>query len=291
MLGRLMLAITPLAMHSAAIAQNSVGASYGVGPDKYDFYELKASVDLGKLPLNLDVRNYSGRSDNAEIINEVEWGMTWFATDWLSADFHRQTAQAPSMDVESNKFGLSVNAAPLWSGKLDTLFDLGYSRINYDPSARPAAKAVLSDLLPEVDRYSIRLTQGLTDSLTVSAAYDDYRYSRDPVAVAALLLRRLRQPNNGIFQIIAFPDRSNSFSVAWKPIADVSMELSNDRTYTVIDQKLNSTRLDLSYRFGKTFKVGAAATHSASGEIKRRGSVVQEATAGNYYEISASLNF
>lgn len=280
-----------LLWQSLANAENRASTTYGIGPNKYDFYELKASADLGKLPLSIDLRNFSGRSEDEEIINEVEWGLTWLPTDWITLDFHRQTAQAPSMDVEANKYRLSLNLAALWEGELDTLLDFGYSRISYDPSARPAAKAALTALLPETDRYSIGVTKDLTKSLSIAASYDDYRHSRDPVDVAVQLLRRLRRPNTGIFQIIAFPDRANSFSAAWKPLDPLKLELSNDRTYTVIDQKLNSTRLDLSYKLGKTLTLGAAATRSKSGEIKRRGNVVQEETAGNYYEINADFSF
>lgn len=283
--------ISIIAFSLPVAAQNAVEAIYGLGPDNYDSYVLKASVDIGKLPLNFDVRNFVARTDKTEIVNEVEWGVTWLPTDWLTADFHRQTAQAPALDVEANRFGLSMNMAALWNSKLDTMLDLGYARITYDPSAGPNAKAALDSLLPESNNYTIGLMQDLTENLSFSASFDDYHYSKDPVALATLLMRRSRRPNTGIFQIIAFPDRGNSLELTWKPVSELKIQLSNNRTYTVIDQKLNSIRLDMSYRIGKDFTLGAAATRAKSEEIKRRSTIIQEETAGNYFEINAKLRF
>lgn len=264
----------------------------GSGPDGYHSREVSAWVDLFDLPLSVDARHFLARNPDGLLVEEHRAGLAWGPTDWLLASFHKKKARGESFDIRTDEYAADLTVSRLWSGTLDTRLSLLFAKSEYEPNARPAVVAIISPLLPEAEKYSFGVEQALTKQWSVSLGYDDFRYSKDPVALARFLLRRLRRPNTGVFELTSFPDHGVSFGVRWQPGDAWTFNYSMARTTTVVEQKLDALRLDGSYRFNKSFQLGASVMRSTSSELKRpNGTTLVESSGGNYFEVSARVSF
>lgn len=265
----------------------------GSGPDDYRSREVRASADFLEWPVMFDIRQFVAHTSAGQIMNEVAWGLAWTPVEAFAASYHHKNAHGDLMNVYSNEYGLSYDLASLWNGPLQTRLDLGLSHSSYNPNAvTPAAEAAIKALLPKASHYSFEIKQDLTDSLGISLGIDDYRYSKDPVEVARTMLRRVKRPNNGIFEIIGFPDHATSFGVHWTPTEAFSLDFSRHRSITVLDQIQNTSRLGAAWHFNKHYQMGAAVSRSTSSELRRNnGAQISEASGANYLEVSARLLF
>jgi hypothetical protein len=283
------LAVFPLAVS----AGGDIEAIYGTGPDNYRSYELNGSVDLPVIPVTLDGSQFIARSDGSETMNQITAGATWNATDWLSASYRRSVAKSDVFDVFGDEYGLGFNVDALWNGKLQTRIDLGYAGYGYEAAAgNPAARAALNPRLPEQHKRSVALTQDLTESLRLSLGYDQYVYTKDPIAIARAILRRVRQPNSGVFELIGFPERGTTTGLSLSATEALDLDLSYARTYTVISQRQENTRLGVTWEPAKHYRVGAVASRSRSGVIRSpAGAVVQPESASTNYEMSLRISF
>jgi hypothetical protein len=276
-----------------AYAELSTEARLGTGPERYRSYQLGASADLPMLPINLDVKRFVAYSQGTQIADEKSAGLNWTPTDWLLASAHHRDTEGDILNTRGEDYALSVNIAPLWKGSLGTHVDLGYGTLDYRAATgRPLVRRALNRRLPQLDRESVGIAQDLGETWGVSFNVERYRYDKDPVDVARSILRRVRRPNNTVFELVSFPDRSAGLGLHWQPDERWSVDLSRQRTITVLDQKQESTRLDLNYRPIKRFEIGASATHSRSTALLRpNGATAVEASSGNYYELGGRLFF
>lgn len=264
----------------------------GTGPDDYRSREAAAWIDLFSLPLSLDARHFVARNSGGHLAEENRLGLSWGVNDWLLASYHKKKTRGEVFDIRTEEYAADLTVSRLWQGKLETTLSFLYGSSTFEPNARPVVAAFIAPLLPKAEKYSYGLDQALSDQWSLSIAYEEYRYSKDPVTLAQFLLRRLKRPNNGTFELISFPDHMVSLGLRWQPAEAWSFGFSGARTMTVVNQTLDSLRLEGSYRFNKTFQMGAALTRSTSSELKRNdGTTLVEGAGGNYFELSGRLSF
>jgi hypothetical protein len=281
------------AMFSAAHSEVNTGFAYSSGPDGYRSRELSVSTDLPRLPVVFEAKEFVAHGASGQIMNEQTFGLIWNVSDRFSVGYRHQNGHGDLMNVLSQELSTSFDFASLISQKNPTRFDIHYTETTYDPNASdPVAKAAIKAMLPEVKQYTLGIHQGMGDNWDFSLSYDDYQYSKDPVDVARQMLRRVKRPNNGIFEIIGFPDRSTSAGVTWKPIAPLSLDLSFRSTTSVLNQSQDNVRLGMNYQFNRNYQLGTSISRATTSEIRSNaGALIAESSGANYFEISASLNF
>lgn len=265
---------------------------YTNGPDRYHAYEVRADADIPTLPLNVELSNFVARQDHAEIANALEFGLNWKATRWLDLGARHKRVDAEVFDLDGRNASAGIKLNPLWSSDLETRLMLGYGDMNYDPNARPAVKAALKRILPKLKQSTLGLAQDITPNLNVSISFDDYRYTKDPVNVARMIIRRIKRPNNGVFELIGFPDRTVSIAANWMTGERFTIDGSYARTMTVLDQRQENIRLGLTYQATPNLVLGCAVQHSITGQLKRpNGDPFIESNKTNYIELSAGISY
>lgn len=262
----------------------------GFGADVYRSHDLNASVDLFGLPLRAEFAGFIATSRQQEIVNQRSFGLGWSPWSWGSVAYHQMTVAEDLFDVDGDEYDLSLNLESLWSGTRQTRIDLGYGKYSYAPNVDLSSRPALLSLVPEQRRRSVGLEQDIVDRLSVRLAYEEFEYTKDPVQLARAIVRRLNRPNNAVFELIAFPDRGGSVGVNWRATDQIALDLSQQRTITVLDQKLENTRLGASYKINNNVRLGAAASHSRSEAIKSgAGATLIAESSNTFYELSLKL--
>lgn len=265
----------------------------GSGPDGYRSREVSAWADIFDWPLIFDARYFLARNPEGRLLEEMSWGLSWQTTEWLLTNVKRKSTRGEAFDIKTNEIGAEFVLSQLWQGERKTRFGVAYAESDYESNAvHPVVFAFVSRLLPKARKFSYSIEQEILPQWSISLGYDDYRYSKDPADVARFLARRLRRPNSSVFELTSFPDHSTSLDVYWSSSEIWSLKLSKARTVTAVQQNLDTLGLEGSYRFNKTFQMGASVTRSTSDTLRRRnGAIIVEGSAGNYFEISGRLSF
>jgi hypothetical protein len=280
------------AMPATAMAGTDTAFAYGSGPDGYHSYTVSAGVDFSGFPVQASIDHFIARAGGAEIMNQVGIGLNWSPTELVSASYRRSIVKDDAFRVVGDEIGVALNLDRLWQGRLGTRIEADYGDFEYEPDVRPAVKAAISHLIPDQQRYMVGIDQELTDSLSVYGSHEEYHYTRDPVALAILVLRRARNPATPVFVLVSFPERTSTIGLAWEPIQKLDLDLSYSSTDTVIDQNLENIRLGLRYQVNTMLSLGASATVSRTGTIKSpAGATLIEADRNTYLEFTAGLSF
>ncbi len=286
--------VVALVAFSALPALAEVGADivYTSGPDKYHAYEVRADADIPNLPLNVELSNFVARQDHTEVANELAFGINWKVNRWLDLGVKKRRVDTEVFDMNGRNANVGVKLNPLWNSDLETRFTLGYGDLEYDPNARPLVKAALKRIMPEMRQHTLGLSQDITPELNVSISFDEYRYTKDPVQVARAIIRRVKRPNSGVFELIGFPDRSASIATNWMASEKIAFDLSYAQTMTVLDQRQGSLRFGMSYQATPNVLLGCAVQQASSGRLKRpNGEVFVESSKTNYLEVSAGFTY
>ncbi len=133
----------------------------------------------------------------------------------------------------------------LWQGTRSTQLDFGFTRSDFGLVQTPAASL-------EQHEYSLGLTQGITDKVSVFAQMSRFHYSRDPEALAKVLLdlrRRRRALPTAEDIVLGLLDSSRTLGVTYDATERLSLDLSRSTTSSVLlhdDTRTNS--LDATYR-------------------------------------------
>ncbi len=273
---------------SIASAEAYSALTLGSGPDGYRSYALKADADLSKsVQLNLDY--FLAKSSGVDDMRQTGVGLTWDATELASGNYRYSTTSDGTLDVTGNEAGLSFALDTLWQGDLRTSVDLGYGVSSYKPAVRPIGVNT-SDL--KQNRSSLGFSQDFTPTFTVYGSHDQYKYDRNPTALAILLIRRTRNTSKAAFTLLGFPDKTNTFGVTWRAQNALSLDLSSGKTTTLLKQEQKSTRLGVDYQFNDSLNIAAAVTRTGSTAIiSASGVTVQPATRDTYTELTIGWNF
>lgn len=283
--------LSGLLLAPLASAEVGTGLTTTFGPEKYHAYDLMAYADLPGLPLGFEARGFVAKSDSTEVLNAVEWRLNWTPTSWFQASYAQKTAQAEIFDLRTKGLSLSGNLAALWDSPSATLLTVGYTDVNYEINGPRIVRNALDPLLPGMHQYTLGLAQDIGEAFTIGLTYDDFRYSEDPTILARQLLRRLRRPNNGIFELLSFPDRTTTIDLTWRTTQRLTLDGSVYQTHTVTDQKLEGARLGASYRLGELHRIGVAVSRASSEAVTRNGVRLVDGTGANYLEVSARIAF
>lgn len=93
-----------------------------------------------------------------------------------------------------------------------------------------------TDLMPVQKRSTLGLSQDIISTLTVYGSHDQYRYDRNPIALAIILIRRTLNTSQAAFTLLGFPDKTNTLGMTWKPSEALSLDLSSGKTFTLLKQ-------------------------------------------------------
>jgi hypothetical protein len=277
---------------SAASADAYTSLTSGFGPDEYRSYAFRANVDVFKLPLILDLDHFLARAADVDDTTQSGLGLTWNATELLSANYRRSVTGDGTYDVTGNEGGLTFGLDTLWQGELRTTLDLGYGAFEYEPTAITNTRFA-SRLTLQQKRKSFGFSQDITPSFTVFGSHDQYEYDENPkaLALAAILFRRALNNANVAFTLLSFPDKTNTLGMSWKVREQVTLDLSTGKTTTILEQLQRNTRLGADFQINDKLNLGAAITRSSASEIVAGGITLQEATRDTYTEVTAGWAF
>lgn len=271
---------------------SDISSTYGAGSDRYQSYAFNAGVDLPQLPLQFDLDYYHIRTEGAEVLTENGAGLTWNPTDWASANFRYVTINEPSFELSGNEYGAFMFLSHLWQGRLHTRLDIGLGDYEYALNVRPAVRALIAGRVPEQRRYSLGLSQNLTQDIYLYGAYDTYRYSSDPAFLANLLTRRFRQSSNAASVLVSFPDLGRTLGIGWHATEKLTVDVSYADTDTVIGQKQDSQKLRLNYRTNNAVSFNVALTLSNADAVTRPNGVTQiQASDSTIIEFGIAYSF
>lgn len=273
---------------SLAQADAYTGLTYGSGPDGYRSYAFLGDADIFKT-VKLSLDHFLAKSAGADDMRQTGLGLTWNAIDLISANYRYSTTNDGIFKVKGNEGGLAFALDTLWEGDLRTSLDLGYGDFKYDP-ATPPANATSRTLTQT--RRSYGFSQDIVSSFTLYGSHDEYKYDRNVVGLAILLIRRTRNNSKAAFSLLAFPDKTNTLGMSWKPSDALTLDLSFGKTNTLLKQELKNTRLGLDYQINNKLNIAIAVTRSASSAVtNNNGVTVQQASRETYSEMTAGWAF
>lgn len=272
-----------------ALADGYAALSYGSGPDGYRSYSFTGDVDLSK-SVRLSLDHFLAQTTGASNTRQTGVGLSWQATELLSADYRYSETNDGTFAVKGNEGGLSFALDTLWQGELQTSFDLGYGSFKYK-AANPQTVLASNFNLTQT-RNSYGLSQDLTSTLTLYGSHDQYKYDRNVKALAIFLLKRTRNTSKAAFSLLAFPDKTNTLGMGWRATGVLNLDVSFSKTTTLLDQQLKNTRLGIDHQVGDSLNLGIAVTRStASAMVNNSGVTVQPETRDNYWEVTAGWSF
>ena len=276
-----------LALPGIACAVGDSSLTSGSGPDGYRSYTFRGDADLTRtVQLNLDY--FMAKSTGEDYMREAGAGLTWYATELVSANYRYSDINDGRVEVKGNEGGLSLALDTLWQGELRTAVDFGYGAFKYR-AANPQIPAAADFSLTQ-NRSSFGLSQDLSPSFTLYGSHDQYKYDRDVVGAARLLLRKFHLA--AAFRLLAFPDKTNTLGMTWKTTDAISLDFSSAKTTTLLEQEQKSTKLGVDFQINSKLSIAAAITRvSATAVYGPLGGTLQQATQDTYSEFSLGWGF
>lgn len=276
-----------LCLPFSAQSEHFVSASLGNGPAGYRSVQALADLELGGPDWLLNLDHFRA-SSNGDITTASSAGISWYAPRLFNARYRYGRSDDGTLAAASHEFGAEFALHELWQGELRTTLDLGYTTTTQ--TAQGGARRNNVYTLPEQQRLSFLLTQGLLPSTRLFLGHDQYRYARDPSALAMLIVRRTGMLNAAL-TVLNFPDHSNSLGLRWEGAA-WRAEISSARTDTHLRQQFNDTRLKIGRNLGQRWEIGATLTRSRASEVRNNaGALVQAASSDRYLEVTLGYAF
>jgi hypothetical protein len=261
----------------------------GSGPDGYRSYTFRGNTDLTRtLQLNLDY--FLAKSSGEDYTREVGAGVTWFATELVSANYRYSVINDGKIEMKGNEGGLSFALDTLWQGELQTTLDLGYGAFKYK-AANPQTIAASNFALTQ-NRSSFGLSQDIASSFTVYGSHDQYKYDKNLDSSILPLLRNRPLLRSKTLVLLSFPDKTNTLGMTWRMTDALSLNLSSAKTTTLLQQEQKSTSLGFDYRINNRLNVVAAVSRvSSTAIIGPLGVTWQQATRDTYTELAVGWGF
>lgn len=281
-----LLSVSLLTLPACASADAYTSFTLGSGPDGYRSYEIYADADLFELPLSLNLDHFLGRSSGMKDTTQTGIGVMWDVTEALSLSVRHSVTDDGTLRITGNTGGTSFS----FGKTLQTTLNLGYGVNVYEPSVHPVN---VNSRSLEQQQYSFGFSQDLAETFTLYGSHDQYRYSRDPTAIAIFLILSSRNTSKAAYTLLGFPDRGTMLGMTWLSTEELSLDFSAGRTVTLLDQIQKNIRLGLDYRISDSVNITAAVTRASSTALIRpaTGQTVLEATQGNYPELTLGVSF
>ncbi len=261
---------------------------YGSGPGGYRSYTLNVDTNLSRtVQLNLDY--FLSKATGVDNTREVGAGLTWYATELVSANYRYSVASDGTVEVKGHEGGLSLALDTLWRSELRTTLDLGYGV--FVSSALHPQNALIANFQPKQTRNSIGLSQDITTSFTLYGSHDKYKYDRDVVAQGIFLIKSRHLA--AASKLFGFPDKTNTLGANWNMTEAVGLDVSVAKTTTMQGQEEKTSRLGVDLQISNRLYVATAISRVSTTAIVNPNTsvVVQPATSDTYSELSVGWGF
>jgi len=268
-----------------ARADSYVALTLGNGPNDYRSYAFRGNTDITEtFQLNLDY--FLSRIPGSKDTKQAGLGFSWQASDFFMFDYRHSKINDGAVDVKGNEGGLTIELNPIWEGDLRTALDVGYGDFKYSAENPPAGTN------PTLTQNSSRFgfSQEISSSFSLYLSHEKYKYDRNVklIALAMVMKKNFSRAAN----LLSYPDYANTLGVTWKPIDDLSLNLSSSKTITMLNQELRNNQLGVDYQVNDRFNVGAAITVNSSSDKKNlSGITVLKGTRDIYREITVGFAF
>ncbi len=264
-----------------------LSAAVGRAGDGYSSTALNAGFELGKLPLRIDAGYFDGGAGDSNV-SQANASLTWKVTDQFSATAGYQRVDDDIFRMTGAELSTTVSLESLWNGTRSTQLTAGYGELKYTPDTDARIAPALLARIPRQSRYSIGLSQGLTEKVSLSLGYEDYGYSKNPVELAASIAIRARRfglPVNAAYTVSSFADQSANLGLNWAVRDTVSINVGYSSFKTVLDQRSASTTLGLTWSFER-FWLNPSVSHNSSERLAGlRGVTIIPSDSGNSVEL------
>lgn len=261
---------------------------YGSGPGGYHSYTLNVDADLSRtIQLNLDY--FLTKATGVDDTKEVGAGLTWYATELVSANYRYSVANDGIVEVKGHEGGLSLALDTLWRSELRTTVDLGYGV--FVTSALHPQNALIANFQPKQTRNSVGFSQDIFKSLTLYGSHDKYKYDRDVVAIGIFLIKSRHVA--AASRLFGFPDKTNTLGASWNMTKAIGLDVSVAKTTTMQGQEEKTSRLGVDLQISNKLYVAAAVSRvSATAIVNPNTSVVVQPTTSDIYnELSVGWGF
>jgi hypothetical protein len=289
-------AVLFLSILACAARAGSVNVSLGTGPGGFDSRGLDLSFDVGAMPLSINAGYFQSVSDGEVSMEQSNAGLDWQVSSGVSLQLGASRIDDDIFIMKGADLGLGLQINPYWGSKLKTMLNFGLGRMDYTPDTARQLPQALLDHLPDQDKYSIGLVQGLTENLTLNLSFDSYDYTEDPKdlarAIAVAFLKRGRYPPNAAFTLVAFPDKTYSIGLGWELGSDLGLDFGFSHTETVLGQKLRNVSVGVTH-YGETLTMGMSISRSFSTEVNavRRDVTIIPSSDDIYVDFRVGMHF
>lgn len=262
----------------------------GTGPDDYRSHALRASADLFKLPVQLNLDWFRARAGGEELMRQSGAGFGGDFSSRVSANYRYSKTNDEEFEVAGNEIGLSLKLNEYWRSSLTTYLNLGYGAYDYKPLSL-SVNATLESLIPDQSRASITINQDITTRLTIHGSYDRYRYTRDPVATVLRMLLPSQNTSTVAFTLLSFPDTTHSFGLTWAPLPRLNLDTTYSTTDTFL-RRQTYTQLGADYQLNDQLNFVATITHTRNTAVLTiGGKTLLDTTRSTYFDLSAGWSF
>lgn len=275
-----------------ARADVDTALTFGSGPTGYRSYAFRADADIFKLPLLLNLDYFLAKATGVNDIRQSGLGLTWDVNDFVLTNYRYSDTNDGTFNVNGNEGGLSFSLDRLWQSDLQTTVDFGYGAFDYTPTA--AGRARLANRLTLTqNRSSIGLNQDITPNFSFYVSHDQYKYDKNPKAIALIVIRRTLNTSTPAFTLLGFPDKTNTLGMRWHASKALTLDLSSGKTTTILEQQQKNTRLGVNYHFNDKLSIAAAATRVTSTAVinNTTGATALSASGATYTELTLGWDF
>ena len=286
---RTLAALLLAAASAGAHAQSSVSYTVGTGAGDYRSQALEGSIAPENWLVKLDADLLQARESGAKVMDQYGLSVTWpLAAAW-SLRYRWSNQKDTVFDVDGHEIGATLRADKLWGSELETRIDLGLGLFDY---AGRNATAAQSRLLPDQRRHSLGLRQDVNKALGVYVTYDHYQYSRDPAALARLLVASRRPRVGAAFALTSFASHARTVGTTWAALDKLDIDLSLGRTHTVLRQHQDVTRIAATLSATRNASVTLAYSDNRnSALLKPSGATLVAAERSSALELSLAWVF
>ena len=225
---------------TCAQAQSSISYSVGTGAGDYRSQALGGGIAPASWPVQLDADLLQARESGAKVMDQYGLSVAWPLASAWSLRYRWSNQKDTVFTVDGHDIGVTLRADKLWAGELETRVDLGMALFDYSGRNATAAQ---SRLLPDQRRHSLGLRQDINKTLGVYATYDQYQYSRDPVALARLLANSRRPRAGAAYALASFASHGRTAGMTWAATDTLDIDISWGRTHTVLRQQQDVARI------------------------------------------------
>ena len=277
------------AASASAYAQSSISYTVGTGAGDYRSQTLEAGIATESWPIKLDADLQQARESGAKVMDQYGLSVAWPLAPAWSLRYRWSNQKDTVFRVDGHEIGAILHADKLWAGELETRVDLSMGLFDY---AGRNATAAQSRLLPDQRRHSLGLRQDINKTLGVYATYDHYQYSRDPAALARLLVASRRPRVGAAFALTSFASHARTVGTTWAAMDKLDIDLSLGRTHTVLRQHQDVTRIAATLSATRNASVTLAYSDNRnSALLKPSGATLVAAERSSALELSLAWVF